>query len=162
ADPVTAASQGRRAGSYLGFLDKEGARGARLGGGRQLVSPQNADPGGTGRMEQALAELRRLGAAILRPIPALEDDTNPAAILFCLRFKFDINDYLPRLGPDAPVKSLEDIIKSGKYHPSIEKRLLDRQAEAPLDQNQRCAEVARNIQRLREAVEKVMDDNTLD
>jgi 2-phospho-L-lactate guanylyltransferase (CobY/MobA/RfbA family) len=34
--------------------------------------------------------------------------------------------------------------------------------EAPLDQNSRCAEVARNTQRLREAVEKVMDDNPLD
>ena len=71
----------------------------------------------------------------------------PPPMLFCFRFKFDINDYLPRLAPDAQVKSLEDIIKSGKYHPSIEKRLLDRQAEAPLDQNPRCAEVARNTQR---------------
>jgi amidase len=31
ADPVTAASQGKRADSYLRFLDKDGARGARLG-----------------------------------------------------------------------------------------------------------------------------------
>ena len=31
ADPVTAASQGKRTDSYLRFLDKDGARGARLG-----------------------------------------------------------------------------------------------------------------------------------
>ena len=31
ADPVTAASQGKRADSYLRFLNKDGARGARLG-----------------------------------------------------------------------------------------------------------------------------------
>ena len=36
ADPVTAASQGKRADSYLRFLDKDGARGARLGVVRQL------------------------------------------------------------------------------------------------------------------------------
>ena len=113
-------------------------------------------------MEQALSDLARLGAVIVDPIRIAEIDTIPVPMLFCYRFKFDINDYLPRLAPDAQVKSLEDIIKSGKYHPSIEKRLLDRQTEAPLDQNPRCAEVARNTQRLREAVEEVMGDNMLD
>ena len=162
ADPVTAASQGKRADSYLRFLDKDGARGARLGVVRQLFTPENADPDVTARMEQALADLGRLGAVIVDPIRIAEIDTIPPPMLFCFRFKFDINDYLPRLAPDASVKSLEDIIKSGKYHPSIEKRLLDRQAEPPLDQNPRCDEVARNTQRLREAVEKVMDDNMLD
>jgi amidase len=162
ADPVTAASRGERADSYLRFLDKDGARGARLGVVRQLFTPENADPDVLARMEQALADLRRLGAVIVDPISIAEIDAIPVPMLFCYRFKFDINDYLPRLAPDAPVKSLEDIIKSGKYHPSIEKRLLDRQAEAPLDQNPRCAEVARNTQRLREAVEKVMGDNMLD
>jgi Asp-tRNA(Asn)/Glu-tRNA(Gln) amidotransferase A subunit family amidase len=83
-------------------------------------------------------------------------------MLFCFRFKFDINDYLPRLAPGAQVKTLEDIIKSGKFHPSIEKRLLDRQAEPPLAENPRCAQVSVNLQRMREAVQKVMDDNTLD
>ena len=74
----------------------------------------------------------------------------------------DINDYLPRLAPDAQAKTLEDIIKSGKFHPSIEKRLLDRQAEPPLTENPRCTQVAQNTQQMREAVQKVMDDNTLD
>src|SRR3954470_6488321 len=162
ADTVTAASQGNRADSYLRFLEKDGARGARLGVVRQLFTPENADPDVTARMEQALANLGRLGAVIVDPIRIAEIDTIPPSMLFCFRFKFDINDYLPRLAPDAQGKSLEDIIKSGKYHPSIEKRLLDRQAEAPLDQNPRCAEVARNTQRMREAVEKLMSDNTLD
>jgi len=37
ADPVTAASQGKRADSYLRFLDKDGARAARLGRGATAV-----------------------------------------------------------------------------------------------------------------------------
>ena len=45
ADPVTAASQGKRADSYLRFLDKDGARGARLGVVHQLFTSENADPG---------------------------------------------------------------------------------------------------------------------
>src|SRR5499427_6779238 len=49
ADPVTAASQGKRADSYLAFLDKEGARGMRVGVVRQLFTPENADPDVTAR-----------------------------------------------------------------------------------------------------------------
>src|SRR5438309_10526847 len=50
--PVTAASQGKRADNYRRFLDKEGARGARLGVVRQVFTPENADPDVTARMEQ--------------------------------------------------------------------------------------------------------------
>ena len=163
ADPVTAASQGKRADSYLKFLDKDGVRGMRLGVVRQLFTPQNTDPDVMKRMEQALADLRRLGAHDRRSrSPSPRSTRIPPGMLFCFRFKFDINDYLPRLAPDAQVKTLEDIIKSGKFHPSIEKRLLDRQAEPPLTENPRCEQVAQNMQRMREAVQKVMDDNTLD
>src|SRR5215470_6014608 len=83
ADPVTVASQGKRADSYIAFLDKDGVRGKRLGVVRQLFTPQNTDPEVMKRMEQALVDL---------------------GMLFCFRFKFDINEYLPRLAPDAQVK----------------------------------------------------------
>ena len=45
ADPVTAASQGKGPDSHLRFLDKEGARGARLGVVHQLFTSEDADPG---------------------------------------------------------------------------------------------------------------------
>src|SRR5215468_4277436 len=162
ADQVTAASQRTRAASYLASLDKDGVRGLRIGVVRQLFTPQNTDPEVMKRMEQALVDLGRLGAEVVDAVTIGEIDSIPPAMLFCFRFKFDINEYLPRLAPDAQVKTLEDIIKSGKFHPSIEKRLIDRQAEPPLDQNARCAQVAQNMQRMRESVQKVMDDNTLD
>jgi Asp-tRNA(Asn)/Glu-tRNA(Gln) amidotransferase A subunit family amidase len=113
ADPVTAASQGKRADSYTKFLDKDGVRGTRLGVVRQLFTPPNTDPEVMKRMEQALADLRRLGATIVDPVTIAEIDSIPPGMLFCFRFKSDINDYLPRLAPDAQVKTLEDIIKSG-------------------------------------------------
>jgi hypothetical protein len=50
ADPVTAASQGKRADSYLRFLDKDGARGARLGVVHQLFTSEDADPGAMARI----------------------------------------------------------------------------------------------------------------
>jgi Asp-tRNA(Asn)/Glu-tRNA(Gln) amidotransferase A subunit family amidase len=154
ADAVTAASQGKRADSYVKFLERDGVRGTRLGVVRQLFTPPNVDPEVLRRMEQALSDLRRLGAAIVDPVQIPEIDGIPPAMLFCFRFKQDINEYLPRLAPDAPVKTLEDIIKSGKFHPSIEKRLLDRQAEPPLNANPRCDQVAQNMRQMRESVQR--------
>src|SRR3989442_15740229 len=162
AGPVTAASQGKRPDSYMKSLVKDGLQGARLGVVRQLFTPQNTDPEEMKRMEQALVDLRRLGARIEDPIHVAEIDDIPPPTLFCIRFKFDINDYLARLGPSAPVKSLEEIIKSTKFHPSIEKRLIDRQAEPPLAENQWCIQAAENTRRLRDAVQKAMDDARVD
>jgi len=50
ADPVIAASQGKWADSYLRFLDKDGARGARLGVVHQLFTSEDADPGAMARI----------------------------------------------------------------------------------------------------------------
>ena len=50
ADPVIAASQGKWAESYLRFLDKDGAHGARLGVVHQLFTSEDADPGAMARI----------------------------------------------------------------------------------------------------------------
>jgi Asp-tRNA(Asn)/Glu-tRNA(Gln) amidotransferase A subunit family amidase len=162
ADPVTAAGQGKRPDSYMKSLVKDGLQGVRLGVVRQLFTPQNTDPEVMKRMEQALIDLQRQGAQVVETFRVAEIDDIPPATLFCRRFKFDINEYLARLGPSAPVKSLEEIIKSTKFHPSIEKRLIDRQAEPPLAENQWCIQAAENTRRLREAVQKAMDDAGVD
>jgi amidase len=60
ADPVTAASQGKRADSYLRFLDKDGARGARLAVVHQLFTSEDADPGA---MARNVSGSRRQGRA---------------------------------------------------------------------------------------------------
>ena len=49
-DPVIAASQGKWAGSYLRFRDKDGAHGARLGVVHQLFTSEDADPGAMARI----------------------------------------------------------------------------------------------------------------
>jgi amidase len=82
----------------------------------------------------------------------------------CNRFKHDLKAYLAHLGPDAPMKSLDDILASNKFHPSIEKALLASQAasDLPPDQNPKCQEVAENERRLAQGVLKTMDDAKLD
>jgi len=122
ADPVTAASQGKRPDSYAKFLDKDGVRGMRLGVVRQLFTPQNTDPEVMKRMEQALVDLRQLGAQIVDPIRIDEIDTIPPAMLFCFRFKFDNQRVL---APSRARRAGED---PGGHHQVREIPSLDREA----------------------------------
>jgi Asp-tRNA(Asn)/Glu-tRNA(Gln) amidotransferase A subunit family amidase len=162
ADPVTAAAQGRRPDSYLSFLDPDGLKGARVGVVRQLFMGPDTDPDILKLLEQALADMKRQSAEIVEGINIPEIDQIPTAKLFCNRFKHDINAYLARLGPQAPVKTLDEILASQKFHPSIEKRMLDAQPEPPPDQSAKCQEAAENGQRLAQGVLKAMDDARLD
>jgi amidase len=162
ADAVTAASQGRRADSYASFLVKDGLRGARIGVLRQLFMVDGADGDVTKLMETALADMKRQGAEIVDAVHVQEIADIPTAKLFCNRFKHDINAYLATRGPQVPVKNLDEILASGKFHPSIEKRMLDAQAEAPPAENPKCKEATENGARLAAGVLKVMDDARLD
>ena len=38
-------------------------------------------------------------------------------------FKYDINRYLASHGSDVPVKNLTEIVKSNRFHPSVQRRL---------------------------------------
>jgi amidase len=162
ADPATAPAQGRRAESYLAALDKDGLSGARIGVPRQLFSEPEADPEVVKLLEQALADMKRQGAEIVDGVNIPEIGQIPPGRLGCDRFKHDLNAYLAQLGPQAPMKSLADILASQKFHPSIHKNLLDSQAEGAPDQNPRCGEAAENRQRLAQGVLKAMDDARLD
>jgi len=162
ADPVTAAAQGKRPDSYLGFLDPAGLNGARVGAARQLFMGPDSDPDIVKLLEQALVDMKERGAEIVEGINVPEIAEIPAAKLFCNRFKHDINGYLARLGAQAPVKTFDEILASQKFHPSIEKRMLDAQAEPPPDQNAKCQEADENGRRLAQGVLKAMDDARLD
>jgi Asp-tRNA(Asn)/Glu-tRNA(Gln) amidotransferase A subunit family amidase len=162
ADPVTAASQGKRPDSYLQFLDKDGLRNARIGVLRQLFMGPDTDPEILGLLEQALADMKRQGAEIVEPVNVAEIDQIPPARLFCNRFKYDLEAYLAALGPRAPVKTLGEILASQKFHPSIEKRMLDAQAEPPPDRNPSCVAAEESGRRLARAVLEAMDAAKLD
>lgn len=122
-DPVTAKSIGNIPYSYLDFLDKNGLKGAKIGVLRQYFPEDQIDPEVKELMEQAIMDLENQGANIVDDfhIPNLQqlfENTNGPFTM-----KTDIKTYLDTLGPDAPVNSLDEIIESGKYHPSIEKGL---------------------------------------
>jgi Asp-tRNA(Asn)/Glu-tRNA(Gln) amidotransferase A subunit family amidase len=106
--------------------------------------------------------MKREGAQVLDGVNIPEVDQIPLSRLGCDRFKADINAYLMTLGPQAPMKSLDEIIASQRFHPSILKNLLDSQVESPPDRNPRCDDATQNRIRLAQGVLKAMDDARLD
>jgi amidase len=82
--------------------------------------------------------------------------------LSCNRFKYDIDAYLAQRQPEPPVKSLDAIMASQKFHPSIEIRMRDAQAQPPPDGSTTCKDATENGQRLAQGVLKVMDERKMD
>jgi Asp-tRNA(Asn)/Glu-tRNA(Gln) amidotransferase A subunit family amidase len=113
-------------------------------------------------LENALAAMKQQGAEIVDGVNIPEIDLIPPGRLFCNRFKYDIEAYLASLGPQAPVKNLGEILASQKLHPSIEKRMLDAQAEPPPDRNPSCVAAEESGRRLARAVLESMDAIKLD
>ena len=163
-DPVTLTSRGHVSSDYASALVRDGLRGARIGVLHQAYDTRTLDPEIRQIFERALDDLRRQGATIIDPV-AVPDLRAIRRLQTggCNTFKRDFNRYLATLGPTAPVKSLADLIQSGKYHPSIETRL--RSAEAVEDttgHSAGCTSGEAMRARLRAAVTQLMDSMHLD
>jgi len=163
ADPVTEAALDHKAERYADYLDSGALRGARIGVMRQWSNREGADAEVLQRFEEALDAMRRAGATIVDPVTITEMDELRRAGLWCRRFKFDIDNYLATLGPDAPVKSLDDIIASRRTHPTIRQRLEFFQAvEDPPDEDESCVQSLPNREQLRAAVRAQLETHQLD
>jgi amidase len=109
-DEATNASRGHSVTDYTQFFDKDGLRGMRLGVARKFFGfNERVDK----LMNDLLAEMKRLGAILVDPaeIPTQGkfDDSEFEVLLY--EFKADLNAYLAGLGPQAPVRSLKDVIE---------------------------------------------------
>jgi Asp-tRNA(Asn)/Glu-tRNA(Gln) amidotransferase A subunit family amidase len=107
--------------------------------------------------------MRRAGAEIIDPVHIPEQDEIPLGQRWCRRFKHDIEGYLATLGSDAPVRSLQEIIESGKYHPSIRGSLDYFQGiEGSPDEDAQCERARENSERLRAGVRRALEEHRLD
>ena len=109
-DAVTGDASGHASRDYRSALDPNGLQGARIGVVRDKLFGYSA---AADRLaELAIAEMTKQGAIVVDPanIPTLGsfDATEFDVLLY--EFKDDLNKYLARLGPLAPVRSLKDII----------------------------------------------------
>jgi Asp-tRNA(Asn)/Glu-tRNA(Gln) amidotransferase A subunit family amidase len=163
-DPATQASRGRALPNYAASLVRDGLRGARIGVLRQAYERPTADAEVLDVFGRAVADLRRAGATVLDTVMVPElDSLLRAQTGACNPFKFDLERWIASTGGTTPVKSLDEIIKSGRYHPSIQKRLEVAQAvEIAPDTNPGCRSRDQFRAGLRAAVLRVMDRLKLD
>jgi len=165
ADPVTAAAREHLPQDYAKALVRDGLRGARIGVLRQAYERDTTDPDVAQVFLAAVEDLRRAGAAIVDPatVEGLGEIRRPRDAGPCMGFKYDINRYLASHGDRVPVKSLAEIVRSGRFHPSVQRRLEQAEAgpengpESPACEADRAYRGA-----VRAAVTKTMDALKLD
>jgi amidase len=163
-DPATAAARGRKTENYAAALQRDGLRGARIGVLRQAYERETTDPEIVDVFMKAVEDLRLAGATIVDPAAVnLDGIRRQPGAGPCMGFKYDINRYLASHGGNAPVKSLAEIVKSGRFHPTVQRRLeqAEQGAENGPDSDACKAEQAYRDQ-VRAAVTKIMDAQKLD
>lgn len=163
-DPVTGAGRDRIAVDYAASLRADGLKGARIGVLHQAYDTPTLDRDVAGVFNGALGELRNLGAEVIDPVEVAGlDAMRRAQSGGCNQFKFDLNQYLARLGDAAPVHTLEQIITSRRFHPSIQARLESGQAADDVPgQTPACRSRDEFREKLRAAVLRLMDSVELD
>ena len=126
-DPATAWSIGHVEKNYTRHLRKDGLRGKRIGILRSFFGTRPVHEEVNAVSRKAIADCRRLGAAMVElSTPDLDSGAIVSDIsvhLYDLRP--DLDSYLGDPKAGTPVKSLGAIIASGKYHPGIEKNIME-------------------------------------
>jgi len=167
-DSATSESRGKSYADYTQFLVADGLRGARIGVVRKTFGFNAAVDALIGR---ALEQLKAQGAVLVDPAD-LEtrgkfDDSETTVFMYEL--KADLNAYLARLGPRAPVHSLQEIIEFNENHREQEMRyfgqelFLKSQLKGPLTSQEYLDALKKNHQLARtEGIDAVMDKHKLD
>src|SRR5262252_828675 len=118
-DAATSASAGKSQTDYSQFCDPNGLKGARIGVARKYFGFNDAVDA---LMEQALDVMKKQGATIIDPadLETLGKFDESELLVFMYELKADLNAYLARLGPSAPVRTLKDIIEFNDRNHSME------------------------------------------
>ena len=167
-DEATSRSEGHFHTDYAQFLDPAGLEGARIGVARSFAG---FDPRVTALFEDAILAMRDAGAVIVDPanLPvAAWNDELPLLVLE-YEFKTDLNAYLATLGPEAPVRTLADIIEFNEQNAELEmphfgqERMIASEARGPLT-DEAYLHAVRTIQRAsrEDGIDALMDEHALD
>lgn len=159
ADAATSWSVGNAEKDYTKFLNAEGLKGKRIGVLRSFfgTGPINEDVNRVA--SKAIEDLTRLRATVIElSTPDLDSGKISADVSVHLyELKPALNAYL--VAGDAPVKSLEEIISSGKFHANIGDSI-KRAQSLELDDGYRIRLQKRA--ELQQRVMKIMADERLD
>lgn len=130
-DPVTVDAVGHVPATYTQFLKTDGLRGARIGVIREPLDPKT-DPASADYKQvrtvigRAIADLERLGAVVVSSV-AIPDLAGRSARLYdgnVFETEAATNKYLAQ-HPNAPMKTLSEILLSGKVVPARARVLIN-------------------------------------
>lgn len=163
-DPATTTSRGREIPDYRSALGSSGLRGARIGVLTQAYLTATTDTGVLRVFRRALEDIRAAGATV---IDSMVLDSLAAWRRLqsgsCFPFRRDFEAWLARHDGRTPVRSLEELIASRRFHPSIEARLQAAQAAGLVsDTSAGCRSRDEFRARLRAGVLDLMERNRLD
>jgi Asp-tRNA(Asn)/Glu-tRNA(Gln) amidotransferase A subunit family amidase len=118
-DPATAWSVGNTEEDYTKFLKANGVQGKRIGVLRSFFGTAPINDQVNGIANQAVEDLKKSGATVVElNTPDLDSGKLTSDVsVHVHELKPAINGYLA--AGNTPVKSLEEIISSGKFHPKI-------------------------------------------
>jgi amidase len=165
-DRMTAYSVGHVPPTYTAFLRADGLEGARLGIIREPMDPKT-DPSSDDykkvrrSVDKAVADFERLGAEIVNPvtIPDLKERLKRMYDDNVFETEQATNAYLAE-HPNAPVKTLREILLTGKLVPWRAKTLLDNVGRST-DQLGYLQVVAAR-EETRQVILRIMADHRLD
>ena len=164
-DAVTAAAKGRVIPDYSKALDRNGLKSAVIGVLHEAYERNSTDPEIVRLFQAALDDMRHAGATVIDPakvdgLPRRQGGGGGG----CMGFKYDLNHFLADRKGETPMADLAAILRSGRYHPSVQKRLED--ADKVTTENgpdsPACQADAAYRQQFGEAVTKSMDTLKLD
>ncbi|HTD87791.1 MAG TPA: amidase [Candidatus Binatia bacterium] len=163
---VAESASGKGHSDYTKFLKADGLRGARLGFAKRYQRGNSAKV-----IENAIEIMKRAGAIVVDDFddtPLSKAGSGEGDVLL-YEFKAGINAYLAGLGPNAPVRTLADLIQFNEQHSDKELRYFGQETfvraeakgpltdKAYLDALDKCNKSARV-----EGIDALMDKHQLD
>lgn len=167
-DKASRVSKGKFFSDYTQFLDANGLRGARIGVVRSYFGFHE---GVDQVITKAIGAIKASGATLVDPveIKSISKLGNAEDLVLQYELKADMKAYLDRLGPNAPVHTLKDIIEFNDKHKDSEMQFfgqdyfLKAEARGPLSSKEYIDALAKCRELLRtEGIDAVMKKFKLD
>ena len=160
ADPTTELSRGSIPDTYTAFLDAQSMEGARVGVVTELMGNGGAEQPVRDVVEVAIEAMRDLGAEVIDiEEPDLTELLTDASVIG-LEFKFDFDAYLAET-PDAPIRSLEQLIELGLFHEIVAEGVRNSAEVESLDTDEYRERLARR-DAVRAAAVALLNERDLD
>jgi Asp-tRNA(Asn)/Glu-tRNA(Gln) amidotransferase A subunit family amidase len=167
-DPYTEAGRDLKEDNYTDFLNRDALAGKRLGLLTTHANPEQGDSLVLASFDDALADLRQLGAEIVDFEIEGQQELMQAGN-WCNRFRYDMHQYLLTLGDDAPMSDVMEILETGEYGADVEGILNSIAGEEPeiihpAERDEPCPDFAEHPgrQALLAAVTEAMDSAGID